>query len=86
MGAGAACDMDYVFDDFGQSYLLCSSCLAAARQYMTSNPSEIVEGYPVDIVGECEFHVQEWSKKVNHVDLDALFEAAEKRTRRRPER
>lgn len=84
--AGAACEMDYVFDDFGAGYLFCSKCVAAAREYSRSNQSDRIEAYPIELEGECRTHLQEWSEKVNHVDLNALLEAAEKRTRRRPER
>ncbi|WP_163998206.1 hypothetical protein [Pyxidicoccus caerfyrddinensis] len=83
---GVACEMDFVFDDLGDACLLCSTCLAVAREYVRANQSESIENYPIGLKGGCIDHLQEWSEKVNHVDLNALLEAAEKRTRRRPER
>jgi hypothetical protein len=78
--------MDFVFDDLGDGHLLCSTCLAIAHEYVRANQSESIENYPIDLKGGCIDHLQVWSEKVNHVDLDALLEAVEKRTRRRPER
>jgi hypothetical protein len=83
---GLACEMDYVFDDFGEGYLVCSNCLVIARQYAKAHRDEEIESYPIEIRHECRAHLGEWSEKMNHVDMAELFVAAEKRTRERPER
>ncbi len=82
---GAACEMDYVFDEYGEAYLFCVSCVAVAREYARSHQHETIGLYPVELQPECRAHLREWSERVNHVRLNELLEEAAKRTQRQPE-
>jgi hypothetical protein len=84
--AGLACEVDYVFDDYGEGYLVCSSCLAASRQYAREHRSEHIDGYPIELRGQCRTHIQEWCEKMNHVSLDLILKRAIERSRGLPER
>jgi hypothetical protein len=71
---GLACEgLDVVCDDYGVGFLVCPGCLAAARQYVKAQTDEELEASAFVYQPECEAHVEEWSAKMNDVNLDGLY-------------
>jgi hypothetical protein len=81
------CELHVIFDDYSDGYLVCPQCLAVAKAYLASVPSEDgVETYPLDLQVICRDHLQEWIAETGGENLDAVTARDSERSGRRSER
>ena len=66
---------DYIFDDYGNGFLVCSECVAAARQYVKARTDEEIEACSFAYLPDCEYCIEAALKKTKYGGFEGLRRA-----------